>query len=39
MAFELNGTQGAVGWNFERLNELDLYLPGEMVFTMATPNY
>ena len=29
MAFELNGTQGAVGWNFERLNELDLYLPGE----------
>ena len=29
MAFELNGTQGAVGLNFERLNELDLYLPGE----------
>ena len=29
MAFELNGTKGAVGWNFECLNELDLYLPGE----------
>ena len=29
MAFELNGAKGAAGWNFERLNELDLYLPGE----------
>lgn len=29
MAFELNGTLGALGWNFERMNELDLYLPGE----------
>ena len=28
MAFELNGTKGALGWNFERLNELDLYLSG-----------
>ncbi len=27
MAFELNGTQGAMKWNFERMNELQLYLP------------
>jgi predicted dehydrogenase len=27
MAFELNGTQGALAWNFERMNELKLYLP------------
>ena len=26
--FEINGTQGAVGWDFERMNELQLYLPG-----------
>ncbi len=29
MAFEVNGTEGALSWNFERMNELDLYLPGE----------
>ena len=29
MAFELNGTKGALGWDFERMNELDLYLPDE----------
>ena len=28
MAFELNGTQGALSWDFERMNELQLYLPG-----------
>jgi predicted dehydrogenase len=28
-AFEVNGTEGALGWNYERLNELQLYLPGE----------
>lgn len=28
-AFEVNGTQGAASWDFERLNELQLYLPGE----------
>ena len=28
-AFEINGTQGAAGWDFERMNELQLYLPGE----------
>ena len=27
MAFELNGTKGAIKWNFERLNELELFLP------------
>jgi len=26
-AFELNGTQGALSWDFERMNELQLYLP------------
>lgn len=28
MAFEINGTKGALSWNFERMNELSLYLPG-----------
>lgn len=27
MAFELNGTKGAINWDFERMNELQLYLP------------
>lgn len=27
MAFELNGTKGALKWNFERMNELKLHLP------------
>jgi hypothetical protein len=27
MAFEVNGTEGALRWNFERMNELELYLP------------
>lgn len=27
MSFEVNGTKGALKWNFERLNELELYLP------------
>ena len=26
--FEINGTEGAIKWNYERLNELELYLPG-----------
>ena len=29
MAFEVNGRKGSLGWNFERMNELNLYLPGE----------
>jgi predicted dehydrogenase len=28
-AFEVNGTKGAARWNFEKMNELDLYLPDE----------
>ena len=28
MSFEVNGTAGAAKWNFERMNELELYLPG-----------
>ena len=27
MAFDLNGTKGGLSWDFERLNELELYLP------------
>ena len=27
MAFEVNGTAGAAAWNFERMNELKLYVP------------
>lgn len=33
MSFEVNGTQGAVKWNFERLNELELYLPDSDIAT------
>jgi len=29
MSFEINGTKGALKWNFERLNELQVYLPDE----------
>lgn len=29
MSFELNGTAGAINWDFERMNELALYLPGQ----------
>ena len=29
MAFEVNGTHGALSWDFERMNELHLYLPDE----------
>ena len=27
MAFEVNGTAGAISWDFERMNELSVYLP------------
>ena len=27
MSFEVNGDRGALKWNFERMNELELYLP------------
>lgn len=29
MAFELNGSKGAAGWDHEKLNQLQLYLPEE----------
>jgi predicted dehydrogenase len=29
MAFEVHGSKGALRWNFERMNELELFLPGE----------
>lgn len=29
MAFEVNGTDGALRWNFEQMNELEVYLPAE----------
>jgi predicted dehydrogenase len=28
-AFEVNGTKGALSWNFETMNELSVYLPDE----------
>ena len=27
LAFEVNGTEGAISWDFERMNELSVYLP------------
>lgn len=29
MAFELNGTKGALKWNFETMNEIEVYLPDQ----------
>lgn len=29
MAFEINGTKGALKWNFETMNVIDVYLPDE----------
>ena len=36
MAFDVYGTGGALGWNLERLNELQLYLPGDEPHTGYT---
>jgi predicted dehydrogenase len=33
MAFEVHGTRGALGWNLERLNELQLYLVEDELHT------
>ena len=33
MAFEVHGTRGALGWNLERLNELQLYLAEDELHT------
>ena len=30
MAFEVHGTRGALSWDLERMNELNLYLPDEV---------
>lgn len=32
MAFEVHGTQGALRWNFEQMNELEVFLPNEAGF-------
>jgi predicted dehydrogenase len=29
MAFEVNGTKGAIRWNFETMNEIEVYLPDD----------
>ena len=45
MAFEINGTKGAMKWNFERMNELQLHLPDEthehagFQMVSASPNH
>ncbi len=36
MAFDVYGTKGALSWNLERLNELQVYLPGEGLDTGYT---
>jgi predicted dehydrogenase len=33
MAFEVHGTRGALGWNLEKLNELQLYLAEDELHT------
>lgn len=33
MAFEVHGTNGALRWNFEQMNELEVYLPTEDGFS------
>ena len=32
MAFEVHGTEGALRWNFEQMNELEVYLPATAGF-------
>ena len=45
MSFEVNGTKGAISWDFERMNELQLYLPEESgihdgyTTILSGPNY
>jgi predicted dehydrogenase len=46
MAFEIHGTKGAARWNFERMNEYELYVDGEQEAGFRTvqaspvhPNY
>lgn len=37
--FEINGTEGAVGWNFERMNELELYRDGGTARVLMGPSH
>ena len=37
--FEVNGTEGAVGWNFERLNELEHYRDGGTTRILMGPSH
>jgi predicted dehydrogenase len=37
--FEINGTEGAVGWDFERMNELELYRDGGTARVLMGPSH
>jgi predicted dehydrogenase len=37
--FEINGTQGAVSWNFERMNELEVYRDGGTARVLMGPSH
>jgi predicted dehydrogenase len=37
--FEINGTDGAVSWNFERMNELELYRDGGYSRVLMGPSH
>jgi predicted dehydrogenase len=37
--FEINGTEGAVSWNFERMNELELYRDGGTSRVLMGPSH
>jgi predicted dehydrogenase len=38
-AFEINGTQGAVRWDFERMNELEVYRDGGYTRELMGPSH
>jgi predicted dehydrogenase len=38
-AFEINGTQGAVRWDFERMNELEIYREGGYTRELMGPSH
>jgi predicted dehydrogenase len=38
-AFEINGTQGAVRWDFERMNELEIYRDGGYTRELMGPSH
>jgi predicted dehydrogenase len=38
-AFEINGTEGAVSWDFERMNELDVYREGGYARVLMGPSH